>query len=66
MSQAARGLELLATGAAIEGAKDIKFFVHVTVLLIAQSLEHSYNVLAYKYWYTNEHTILRGNKPPLS
>ena len=44
---------------AIEGAKDIKFFVHIS-FLIAQVLEHSYNVLAHKYWYTNEHSILRG------
>ena len=40
MSQAALGPELLVAGAAMEG-----------VLLIAQSLEHSYNILAHKWWH---------------
>ena len=41
MSQAARGLELIATGAAIRKAKDMQFLVYTTVLLIAQQSVNS-------------------------
>ena len=66
------GLELIATGAAIRKAKDMQFLVYTTVLLIA----HNLVVLSYNEhhnWHTShvseankEHSILRGNKPPLS
>ena len=59
------GLVHIATGAAITKAKDIQFLVTTTVLLFAHiSFIPFYNEHHTKS--TQEHSILRGNKPPLS
>ena len=52
-SQAALGPKLIMTGVAIEKATDIKFFLHITALLIAVSCEK-----AIRIWNSLQNSIL--------
>ena len=63
------GLVHIATGAAIRKAKDVQFLVTTTVLLFAHiSFIPFYNEhhSSHLQRANKEHSILRGNKPPLS